>query len=110
MLLPSFLRAIALYAQVPAEYGNLALGLVQLFSSMLGNFDYSPFVSDAAGLSLTERIWGAVALTLFLVLSAVLLLSLLVAIITYRCARACGRVCTVLSASCCMEAVAHPGP
>ncbi|GFR45338.1 hypothetical protein Agub_g6706 [Astrephomene gubernaculifera] len=70
----------AIYQDLVPDYANFATAMLQLFSSMLGNFDFTLF----DGLDVVKHLYGVIVQVIFLVISAILLMNLLIAIITNR--------------------------
>ncbi|GIL42495.1 hypothetical protein Vafri_457, partial [Volvox africanus] len=70
----------AIYQDLASEYNSFPQAMLQLFSSMLGNFDFTAFDN----LTTLQKLYGIIILVIFLVISAILLMNLLIAIITNR--------------------------
>ncbi|GIL82564.1 hypothetical protein Vretifemale_11358, partial [Volvox reticuliferus] len=70
----------AIYQDLTAEYSGFPEAMLQLFSSMLGNFDFTAFDN----LTTVQQLYGIIVLVIFLIISAILLMNLLIAIITNR--------------------------
>ncbi|GLC35277.1 hypothetical protein PLESTB_000581800 [Pleodorina starrii] len=76
----------AIYQDQVTQYGSFINSMLQLFSSMLGNFDFTLFSNDNCNPDCTDvqQVYGAVVQVIFLIISAILLMNLLIAIITNR--------------------------